>query len=229
MDVFGSEWVNHGERVAEQWRELIKPQDLVLLAGDISWAMHLEEALIDLKWIDQLPGTKVMIKGNHDYWWGSVSKVRARLPASCHVIQNDAFHWNDVSVAGARLWDTREYSFEPYINFKPNAVSKEKKVQEDPLEDEKIFERELLRLETSLKALKSSSRYRLAMTHYPPINALLEPSKASILLEKYRVDTCVFGHLHSVKKQVPLFGEKNGVRYLLTSCDYLDFKPIQLV
>ncbi len=227
MDVFGPKWENHAQRIEENWTQVINNEDLVLIAGDISWAMTLEEALPDLAWIDRLPGQKVMIKGNHDFWWGSVGKVRKSLPPSCHILQNDAFLWRDIAIGGARLWDTAEYGFSPYIDF---VKREEKEKKEEPVEEnEKIFERELQRLEMSLKALDTHAKTRIVMTHYPPISADLQPSKVSHLLEKYRVDVCVFGHLHNLKEGLPLFGEKNGVRYELTACDYLKFKPLKIL
>ncbi len=132
MDVFGKEWHNHHAKIEQHWREDITNEDLVLLAGDISWAKRLEEALPDLSWINALPGTKVMIRGNHDYWWSSPSKVRDALPSSLHIIQNDTFEWNDVAIAGSRLWDSTEYNFKDvlyyltscdYLDFKPIKIS----------------------------------------------------------------------------------------------------------
>ncbi|MCH9608656.1 MAG: hypothetical protein S4CHLAM45_12370 [Chlamydiales bacterium] len=209
MDVFGPNWVNYMDKIEENWRAVVTPDDLVLIAGDISWAMKMEEAKIDLKWIDTLPGTKVLIRGNHDYWWSSATKVRAALPPSLHIVQNDAFVWNGVSIGGARLWDTDEFSFNPHV--------------EKDLTREKIFLRELNRLELSLKALTTDRR--IVMTHYPPIGADLEPTRASKLLEKYKVNDCIFGHLHNVQKGQLPFGESGGVHYQLTACDYLGFKP----
>lgn len=223
MEVFGPEWMNYGEKLKIHWEAVVKPDDLVLLAGDISWAMRLEQAKVDLDWIEALPGTKVMIKGNHDYWWSSVSKVKSILPPSLHIIQNNAFHWGAYSIGGARLWDTEEYDFNAYIELRDMPVSPSKEEKPD---QEKIFKRELERLELSLKALDQTAQKRLVMTHYPPISADLQPSKTAALLETYHVDVCVFGHLHSVKREKPLFGTHNGVHYALTSCDYLDFKPL---
>lgn len=231
MDVFGDEWKGYTEKIKEHWQDLIAPDDLVLIAGDISWAMHPNEAKIDLDWIHQLPGTKVILRGNHDYWWSSLSKVEEVLPPSIHLIQNNVFHWKDFSIAGARLWDTPEYNFGPYIDYQVNTRSKVALTtqEKDTSEMERLFSRELGRLELSLKCLeKKSGAIRLAMTHYPPISADLKESRASLLLEKYKIGTCVFGHLHRVKKDVSLFGEKNGVKYFLTACDYLDFKPLQI-
>src|ERR1700722_10971321 len=117
MDIFGGKWVDHAAKVEFSWMQVVNHEDLVLIPGDISWAMAIEEARVDLEWIDALPGTKVMIKGNHDYWWSSLGKVKKILPPSCHLIQNDAFHWKGIAVGGARLWDTTEFGFEKYIEF----------------------------------------------------------------------------------------------------------------
>jgi predicted phosphohydrolase len=226
MDIFGPEWENHFEKIKEAWESLIQPEDLVLLPGDISWAMRLEEALIDLEWIDALPGTKVMIRGNHDYWWSSPTKMRRVMPPSIHFIQNSVFNWEGVTVGGSRLWDCEEYTFNQYIHFRENPSAR---AQREPAETSKpIFQRELERLKLSLDQLDPKAKRRIALTHYPPIGADLQPSSASALLEKYQIDTCVFGHLHSLKKGIPLFGEVRGVRYLLTSADYLNFVPLQL-
>lgn len=223
MDIFGPQWENYAHKIEENWKKLVGHDDLVLVAGDISWAMRPEQAIIDLKWIDQLPGTKVMIRGNHDYWWGSLNKVRSILPPSIHAIQNDVFNISDFSIAGARLWDTDEYSFRSDITYQENP----KAAIKEELEDDKIFQRELHRLELSLQQLDPTKR-RLAMTHYPPIGNDLKDSKCSKLLEKYGVEICVFGHLHNLKPK-KMFGEKNGVTYYLTSCDYLNFTPLNIL
>jgi predicted phosphohydrolase len=229
MDFFGEPWIGYTDKIRKHWKEKISTDDLVLIAGDISWAMRPEEAVPDFEWIHQLPGTKVMIRGNHDYWWTSLSKVEKVLPPSMHLIQNNAFHWQDVSIAGARLWDTSEYQFGKFINYQTNPRAKTLVAQETDLsETERIFLRELARLEMSLKCLKKDAKRRIVMTHYAPISADLQDSRASKLLEKYQIDTCVFGHLHNVRQSESLFGEKNGIRYLLTSCDYLNFVPINI-
>ncbi len=225
MEVFGPEWINYGDNIKSNWEAVIQADDLVLIAGDISWAMRPEQAKVDLDWIDALPGTKVLIKGNHDYWWSSLSKVKKLLPPSIHIIQNDAFRWGEYSIGGARLWDTDEFDFDAYIEFRERAVPASKEEKPD---QEKIFKRELERLELSLKSLDQSATKRLVMTHYPPISADLQPSPAAALLEKYHADVCVFGHLHSVRRDLPMFGTHNNIRYILTSCDYLDFKPVKI-
>lgn len=229
MDVFGSQWKGHPEKIRKHWLENINENDLVLLPGDISWAMHLEDAKADLDWIHALPGTKVMIRGNHDYWWSSLKKIEAILPPSIHLVQNNVFTWNNIAVGGARMWDTPEYSFGKYVDYIDNPRENALTKVSDPKEMEKIFERELNRLEFSLKEMPKDSKVRIAMTHYPPIGAEMQPSRVSALLEKYGVSYCVFGHLHNIKPHALPYGTKNGVKYILTSCDYLDFKPVKVM
>jgi len=227
MAFFGDVWKGYTDKIEKNWKNKITDDDLVLIAGDISWAMG-QEVKLDLDWIDALPGKKVMIKGNHDYWWASLKKVYEVLPESISVIQNNVFNYKGITIGGARLWDTKEYNFNEFVNFveNPNENKKEKLIQQDL--QEKIFEKELKRLELSLKELDPTANKRICMTHYPPISWDLNDSKASKILEKYKVDLCVFGHLHNIKKDRKLFGQKNGINYLLTSCDYLDFDPIEL-
>lgn len=227
MSLFGPNWVDCEKKMEEAWRDLVGKEDLVLIPGDISWAMKLEEALPDLEWIDRLPGTKVMIKGNHDYWWASNRKMHQVMPSSLHFIHNNHFDWQDVTIAGTRLWDTKEYRFTDLIEFKENPKAREMGRVED---NEPIFQRELERLKMSLQQMNPRARWRIALTHYPPIGNDLKPSAASKILEDFNVNLCVFGHLHNLKKsEKPLFGEARGVKYVLTSCDYLDFRPIKLL
>lgn len=230
MALFGLQWEDHAQKIAAHWKERIHKEDLVLIPGDISWAMKLEEAVVDLQWIHELPGTKVLLKGNHDYWWGSLKKISEVLPPSLHLIQNNAFHWQDVTIGGARLWDTPEYNFAPYIDFRENPKAKKQDVDELIQEelDQKMFNRELDRLKLSLAALNPEARLRIAMTHYPPIGADLGVSRAAQILEQFQVHTCVFGHLHNLKPHLSLFGERNKVRYVLTSADFIDFRPIEI-
>lgn len=230
MDVFGPQWKNYTDKIEHHWRTLVAPGDLVLIPGDISWGMRLEEAEPDLAWIGDLPGTKVMIKGNHDYWWGSLAKLKGILPPSCHLIQNNSWTWQEYAIAGTRLWDIPGLSFNEMIDFKVNERSRKPLMEKDESpESAKIYQRELGRLEASLKSMSPFAKKRIVMTHYPPIGQGLQESEVSKLLEKYKVDICVFGHLHNVKPERPLFGDRNGVTYHLTSCDSLDdFKPLRI-
>ncbi|WP_075883167.1 metallophosphoesterase [Candidatus Protochlamydia sp. W-9] len=229
MRIFGPQWEEYTDKIKQSWLELVAENDLVLIPGDISWAMRLEEARLDLDWIGQLPGTKVLLKGNHDYWWGSLSKIQSILPPSCHLIQNNSFFWNGVNIAGARLWDIPGISFNEWIDFKDFACIKKINDEDRSEESQKIYERELKRLETSLKTMHSQAKLRIAMTHYPPIGANLEETEVSRLLEKYHINICVFGHLHNVKADREIFGMHNDIRYQLVACDYLhQFKPIKI-
>jgi predicted phosphohydrolase len=214
MDVFGPRWARHAERMAEAWDDLVNPADTVLVPGDNSWAMKLHEADLDLEWIHQRPGTKVLLKGNHDYWWQSIGKVRAALPSSMLALQNDTVTVGDYRFAGARLWDQpgrRGFS----------------------ADDEKIYLREIERLKLSIsqaqKECAQDGRELLMMTHYPPFNDRREPTPFTELIEASGSDTCIFGHLHGAGAPAKArTGEHNGVTYHLVSCDCLGFTPIKL-
>lgn len=229
MDVFGENWRDHHKKIRAAWEEVVHPDDLVLIPGDISWAMKPQEAKPDLEWIDRLPGTKVMIRGNHDYWWTTQKKLLEIMPPSIHPIHNNAFEWGNYEIGGARLWDA-DFHFNDYIEFKENTRANKVLLEraKDNRENEKIYTRELIRLEMSLKCFKNPGARRICMTHYPPVDAAMNPSQASDILEDHGVSLCVFGHLHNVRPGTLPFGTKRGVRYILASCDYLDFKPIKL-
>jgi len=232
MEVFGPAWKGYADKIEKNWKELVGENDLVLIPGDISWAMQLKDALTDLEWIDRLPGEKLLIRGNHDYWWPSSTKLKASLPPTIHFIHNDSFDWEDISFAGARLWDTPEFSFDSYIEFVENPYSKvrgQEELEAKLANDEKIFERELHRLEMSLERLKPDAKTKIALTHYPPIGPELHFSRASSLLEAYGIDICVFGHLHNVRENSLSFGTIRGVRYIFASADYLDFTPLKIL
>jgi predicted phosphohydrolase len=241
MAVFGEHWENHGSSIAAAWKERIEAKDIVLIAGDISWAMKLEGAVADLQFLAGLPGRKILIKGNHDYWWTSASRVRSVLPDGMYIIQNDSLRLDDVAFAGSRLWV--DHSMGPFnlpqrsqdrggmaeLPVAAAQAGRERKEIED--EDEKIFTRELNRLEMSLDRMDRSAGLRIAMVHYPPVSTDFEQTRASRLLEAHGVRHCVFGHLHNI---VPSpgrahVGAMNGVDYHLTSCDYLDFLPARIV
>lgn len=231
MEVFGPTWKDYPQRIQSNWEKLVGPDDLVLLPGDISWAMKLEDAIVDLEWIDALPGQKLMIKGNHDYWWPSNAKLQKALPPTISFINNTAFEWNGVTFGGVRLWDSREYRFDKYIEFVENPFEKKKSPEEVARareEGERIFVRDLERLRLSLQQMNPKAEKRVALIHYPPIGAELRPSRASIILEDFGIDVCVFGHLHNVREGSLPFGEARGVRYLFTSADYLGFTPIKV-
>lgn len=229
MRIFGPRWENYMERIEEEWRRVVTVDDLVLIPGDISWAMHLDEAAVDLAWIHALPGTKLLLRGNHDYWWQSLSKVQKILPPSCHLLQNNTFYWEreDVAIGGSRLWDAPNISFAAAM---PKETIPPSSTEENAEESLKIYTRELLRLETSLKQLPRQAKRRIAITHYPPVGPALEPTPASDLLEKYGIEQCLFGHLHGVDTDHLLFGTLHGIQYHLVAADALNhFIPHRLL
>ena len=205
MDIFGPAWENHAEHIAEEWRSLVREEDLVLLPGDFSWAMHLKDALVDMAFVAALPGTKVMIRGNHDYWWNSVTQVRSALPKGMHVLQNDCVSFGNIHIAGTRGW-----TCPGSMNFLP--------------EDQKIYEREVMRMGLSLSALPKEG-VRIAMLHYPPFNENRAPSGFSEALERANIRLAVYGHLHGRSCRSGFEGVRNGVEYILVSADHIGFAP----
>lgn len=208
MDVFGEHWKDHFQRISADWESRVAPEDVVLLPGDLSWAMRLEEALEDLRSIGRLPGTKILLRGNHDYWWGSVGQVRRALPEGMYALQNDSLLIGGRLYAGSRGWTL------------PGPESTE--------EDARIYSRERLRLEMSLKHARGRDADApiTAMMHYPPLTD--GESGFSDLLEAYGVTDCVYGHLHGAAIYGAVRGERGGVRYHQVSCDGLDFKLYRL-
>lgn len=228
MEAFGPSWKDYTDRIQSSWSKIVEQEDLVLIPGDISWATNTQEALKDLDFLEALPGKKLLIRGNHDYWWPSVKKLQEILPPSIHFIHNNSFDWKEITFGGARLWDTYEYSFEDVIEIVFNPFGKIKTPEElkkEKEEGEKIFVRELQRLKLSLEKMNPKATHRIALTHYPPIGADLKPSRASSILEEYEIDICVFGHLHNVRENSLPFGKARGVRYIFASADYLHFTP----
>ena len=215
MDVFGPHWENHFERISEDWRARVADEDIVLIPGDISWAMQLQPALEDLRRIALLPGRKLILRGNHDYWWSSLTQLRCSLPEGMHAVQNDAYDAGDVVFCGTRGW-----------MIPPSVLSGEGE-NASPSQDEKLYRREALRMEMSLKAARKLAGERpvVAMMHYPPL--LPEHARCGTeftrLMTLYGVSRCVYGHLHGPSVQRGYNGLYNGVQYDLVSCDALGF------
>ena len=208
MDVFGAHWENHFERISEDWKARVAEEDYVLIPGDISWAMQLDKALEDLRRIAQLPGKILILRGNHDYWWNSLTQLRSNLPERMHALQNDAFDAGDVVFCGTRGWSIPQ----------PGTSG---------TQDEKLYRREAMRLEMSLKAARRIALERpvVAMMHYPPLlpEHAREGTEFTRLLTQYGVSRCVYGHLHGPSVQRGYNGLYNGVQYDLVSCDALEF------
>ena len=232
MDVFGEKWINHPTKIKKNWEKYITKDDLILIAGDISWGLHEKEALKDLEWIDSLPGNKVLIKGNHDLWWKSSSKVRKILPSSIHIIYNDAITFGNITIGGTRLWDAPNLNYYKYIDIKEikNVNIKKKQFTEDEIQkDAKIFKKELDRLARSLDAMDKQAKYKILMVHYPPIPPDLSDNEFSRLIKDEDINICIYGHLHNLFSDAPVNFSKDGTKYLCTACDYIDFVPIKLL
>ena len=230
MDVFGESWQDHAARMAADWDARVREEDLVLLPGDISWAMRIEGAAGDLAWLSARPGSKALIRGNHDYWWQSLRKVREALGPDCHAIQNSVHVSEDgrLAVAGSRMWVVPGLALGDIFE-QPAEGEGRPAAPRDAEKDDKLFAREMRRLEMSLESIPASAERRIAMTHFAPTNADCEGTLVTDLLERYDVQVCVFGHLHNVRKGVEFSGERNGVRYALVSSDYLDFRLAEIV
>ena len=207
MAVFGSQWDRHFYKIAESWQAQVRPEDTVLIPGDISWAMTLEEALPDLRAIGSMPGKKVLIRGNHDYWWGGISRVRAALPENMYALQQDAMDLGACVICGTRGWTIP-------MEDCPLAAT-----------DEKIYRRELKRLDLALEAAKRISEQKplVVMLHYPPLYQNLRHSGFTESMERAGVRVCVYGHLHGSGIAAGFNGEQGGIRYELASCDSQDF------
>ena len=209
MDVFGPQWDRHFFRICENWRRLVNEDDAVLIPGDISWAMQLEQARPDLEEIGRLPGKKILCKGNHDYWWNSVSQVRSILPAGMTALQHNAIDLDNAVVCATRGW---------MIPTKETPLSEQ---------DEKICRREAERLRLALEDAteRAEGKPVIVMTHYPPLLTGETDTVFTRLLEAYKVHTAVYGHLHGTGIQSGYTGEHHGVRYHLVSCDSIGFCP----
>ena len=211
MHVFGPQWENHGERIRAAWDAMVGPADWMLVGGDTSWGLTLDQALPDLRWLGERPGTKILIKGNHCTWWTSRNKLERVIDPSIRLLQNNAVRMpDDTVVVGTRLWDP------------PDAAWADAGAA-------KIFQRELGRLQLSIAAgEKLGGRRRIALIHYPPRFSDGRQTAAVPLLEAFGVSLCVYGHLHGADCARGFQGEANGIRYVLASCDAIGFAPIEL-
>ncbi len=209
MDIFGEVWDNYLDEINKSL-EPVTSDDLVLMAGDLSWAMSLENAVPDLNYIGEFPGKKIITRGNHDYWWKSISAVRGNLPQNVFAIQNDCIKIGDVIVCGSRGWSA-----------------------DDKTEDGKrLYARELLRMEMSLNAmqkLREQGDRVVFMIHYPPFNVRFENTPVTDLFEKFGVDAVVYGHLHGKNCYAKKLVVKNGIKYYLTSCDQVANRIVEIL
>lgn len=235
MHVFGEEWRDHEQTIRERWTPLVADDDVVLLPGDISWARHVDDALTDLEFLHRLPGRKVLLEGNHDRWWDSANRDRALLPPSIALLDGDALEFGPWQLFGTRLWEHEEADVDALISW--NRLSDKtpgNRTAADKEHNERIWSREVERLRRIVQRLPRRPQLRrVCLTHYPPLGASLEATRATAAIESSDADLCVFGHLHSVRKELrpprgDLMGTARGVRYVLASCDYRGFTPVLL-
>jgi len=230
MHVFGENWRDHPERIAANWKRVVGQDDVVLIPGDISWASQLRHALDDLHFLDRLPGTKVLLPGNHEHWWASLSQVRRQLPPSLRAIDGDSLEIGPWQIFGTRLWEDPENAVDGLIDWKP---APPRVRQEDVDRNARVYKRELGALERCVGSLPRCPLRRVCMTHYPPIGPNLALSRSASLVVASGASICVFGHLHTIRREhLPprgdLMGTAHGVRWVLASADYRDFQPVLL-
>jgi len=214
MDIFGDHWKDHPQRLAAAWDREVGEEDLVLVCGDISWAASLEEARPDLDYLAARPGRKLLLRGNHDYWWKSLARARAALPPGLELLQNDAIRYEGFVVAGARGWTSPQSEcFEPE-------------------RDESTYRRELGRLALSLEkaaALRRPGDDLLVMLHYPPCSERLEESEVTRALAEHRASVAVYGHLHGEEDHdwAPR-GLFRGTELRFVAVDFTGFRPVEI-
>lgn len=212
MDIFGKNWEKHEEKIKKDWMKKVKKEDYVLLPGDFSWSMYLEDSYEDFKYLNSLPGKKILLKGNHDYWWTTVTKMRRYLKENefenIDFLYNNSYEIEGNIIVGTRGW-----------------------VQSNEEEDKKLVKRELLRLELSLQdGIKKYGKTKpiIVIMHYPPITRhnIINNIKSEFieLMKKYNVQECIYGHLHGVAINEAIEGEIEGIKLKLVSSDSLDFK-----
>ena len=209
MDVFGEKWAGHAEKLKQNFA-VLNDSDVSVICGDLSWAMSIEEAKEDFLFINALPGKKIILKGNHDYWWSTAAKAKRFFNEygidTIDILNNNSFEYGEYSLCGTRGWFYEE----------------EKGVEHD----KKIMRREIMRLETSLES--AGDRKKLVFLHYPPVYMNYECPEILELLKKHEVRLCCYGHIHGKACRYAFNGWKNGTEYKLVSADFVDFKPIKL-
>ena len=211
MDIFGKNWANYVERLKENWISVVSEEDTVVMPGDFSWATYIEESKADFEFLCNLPGKKIILKGNHDYWWTTMNKLNEFVKDNGYdnvfFLQNNSFEYGDISICGTRGWQTPQPSLS--------------------VEDKKIYDREVLRLELSIKSAKNPDNI-IVFTHFPPILKDYRENAMVDMLNKYNIKECIFGHIHSQGIKNVIEGDVAGINYSLVSCDYREFIPVKI-
>ena len=210
MDIFGGAWVGYMDKLKEGM-SVIRPEDTTVLLGDLSWSLDLPNAKADFAWINEIPGNKIILKGNHDYWWSTAAKFYKFCQDNSFenmlILNNNFYEYGDWAICGTRGW------------FFEEARSGQ--------HDEKVFKRELIRLETSLKA--AGEKPKMVFLHYPPRYKGYECPEILALLEKYEVRRCFYGHLHGGSHKLAMEGQWDGVDFRLVAADYIHFQPYKVI
>ena len=210
MDVFGGNWVGYMDKL-QHGLSVIKPEDTTVLLGDLSWALDLSSAKADFDWINKIPGRKIILKGNHDYWWSTASKFykfcQSNQFSNIWVLNNNHYVYDNVAICGTRGWFFEE--------------------ERSGEHDEKVFKRELLRLEASLRS--AGNLPKMVFLHYPPLYKGYICNDIIQLLREHNVQRCFYGHLHGPSHQLALEGLWNGIDYKLVSADKLNFMPYRII
>lgn len=210
MDIFGGAWVGYMDKLREGCSE-ITPDDTTVLLGDLSWALDLENAAADFSWINEIPGRKIILKGNHDFWWSTAAKFYRFCEkngfSNQWILNNNHYEYNDYAICGTRGWFYEE--------------------ERSGEHDEKVFRRELMRLEASLKS--ASDRQKIVFLHYPPKYKGYECPEIIDLMKYYNVRQCFYGHLHGASHGLAMEGLWDGIEYHLVSADKLGFKPFMVI
>ncbi len=207
MDVFRG-WENYVERLEENWKQLVSPEDTVVIAGDISWGLDLAETVEDFKWIDRMPGQKILLKGNHDLWFSTKSKVERFFQeqgfTTLKILFNNAYRYEDLVLCGTRGWMNDQT-------------------------DKKVLNRECGRLRLSLEEGKKLGGTPVVFLHYPPVYGSGDCPEILEVLHQYQIEQVYYGHIHGYSAGYAINGVREGIHFQLLSCDYLHFTPMKIV
>ncbi len=215
MDIFKG-WENYVSRFEQNWQETVKPEDTVVIVGDISWAMNFEDAKPDFAFLHGLNGTKIILKGNHDYWFVTKTKVENFLKEnefdSIKILFNNCYEYGNYAICGTRGW-----------------VNEQVSAQSGNTQDKKVLLREAGRLRTSLACAKDLGKQPIAFLHYPPVYYINECKEIIDVLNEYDVKKCYYGHIHGAGHSYAIDGVYQGIKYRLVSCDYTQFRPVKVL
>lgn len=216
MEVFGGRWANYTDKLKENWIRDVSSDDTVILAGDTSWGMDFKTALPDLSFVNSLPGKKILLEGNHDYWWNTVKKMNSFCEENgldFSFLRNNAFETDDFIICGSRGWYTGE-----------------KTIPESNADSAKIVNRENMRLRQSLEEGKklSSDKPIVAFLHFPAVYGSYVCDEITDTLSHYGVKLCFYGHIHGIHREMSDIIH-NGITYKMVSADHLNFKPYKII